>query len=137
MRLEIIKRLQTISATIQGLASGRTKLTDKACIGRAALRTIDLHQRLPAADAGEIDDLLHGWSDTVGFELFFARRTHPVGGPGGRQARVDLYFFHAMTPQYGLNFLRNQLHGRAPRIGWRDRHGAAAVIEPIERAHDP
>src|SRR5687767_3161071 len=107
MALEIIKWLLAIAAAIQRLARSRTELTGLARVRGAAMRTCDDRVRL-AAQVADVDHLmpayfLHRWRDAVAFQLLLAAFTHPVGGPCGRQLRLQPEARDAMTLQYGLD----------------------------------
>lgn len=85
--LEIIKRLQTILALIQGFTGRAAELGDEARVGRATARAF--HCFFFSGEPAFVFGGVFWRSDAVGPQSLFSRGIYPIGGPGRRVNGMD------------------------------------------------
>src|SRR5438105_12603599 len=134
--LEVVEGFQAGVAARERLAWRRAERAGQPNLGRAAMRALEPGRRLErraaprraAADLVEPDRLLRGTAerrrDAVVAQLALAVVADPVSGPRGRDARLEPHAMQAAPLERLNDVARNDLRGRAARVGRRDRDGA-------------
>src|SRR5690606_28084652 len=105
-----------------------SEVADQARVARAAARALDGGPGTAPADARDVDGLLRGRGDAVVLERGAALLAHPVGGPGGRQARLDAHLADAVARQHLADVFGDLPHRGAAGVGRRDDDDTGVTV---------